>query len=90
MSATVASETVASETGVTVASETSVSGASETGASGLTGVSAGDETCYEKYDLSRRWRHTRSHASHDPVIWKYRHVGNCLLNDVTPPNHGQI
>jgi hypothetical protein len=24
------------------------------------------------------------------VAWKYHHVGNYLLNDVLPPNHGQI
>jgi hypothetical protein len=25
----------------------------------------------EKYDLSRHWRNARTHASHDPVAWKY-------------------
>jgi IMP dehydrogenase/GMP reductase len=44
----------------------------------------------ERYDLSRHWRNARTHASHDPVAWKYHHVGNYLLNDVLPPNHGQI
>jgi|GEM_PF-1871530 len=24
------------------------------------------------------------------VAWKYHHIGNYLLNDVLPPNHGQI
>ena len=52
----------------------------------LTGASAADE----KYDLSRHWRNSRTHASHDPVTWKYHHVGNYLLNDTLPPNHGQI
>jgi SfnB family sulfur acquisition oxidoreductase len=52
----------------------------------LSGASAADE----KYDLSRHWRNTRTHASHDPVDWKYHHVGNYLLNNVAPPNHGQI
>jgi alkylation response protein AidB-like acyl-CoA dehydrogenase len=50
------------------------------------GASAADE----RYDLSRHWRNSRTHASHDPVAWKYHHVGNYLLNDVPPPNHGQI
>jgi SfnB family sulfur acquisition oxidoreductase len=53
---------------------------------GLTGASAADE----KYDLSRHWRNARTHASHDPVSWKYHHVGNYMLNDVLPPNHGQL
>jgi len=52
----------------------------------LSGASAADE----KYDLSRHWRNARTHASHDPVTWKYHHIGNYLLNDVPPPNHGQI
>ncbi len=25
-----------------------------------------------------------------PVAWKYHHIGNYLLNDALPPNHGQI
>jgi alkylation response protein AidB-like acyl-CoA dehydrogenase len=52
----------------------------------LSGASAADE----KYDLSRHWRNARTHASHDPVAWKYHHIGNYLLNEVLPPNHGQI
>jgi hypothetical protein len=23
------------------------------------------------------------------VVWKYHHIGNYLLTDVLPPNHGQ-
>jgi SfnB family sulfur acquisition oxidoreductase len=66
------------------ASETAVAVASDLFS--LTGASAADE----KYDLSRHWRNARTHASHDPVTWKYHHIGNFLLNDVAPPNHGQL
>ncbi len=52
----------------------------------LTGASAADE----RHDLSRHWRNARTHGSHDPVAWKYHHLGNYLLNDALPPNHGQI
>jgi len=52
----------------------------------LSGASAADE----KHDLSRHWRNARTHASHDPADWKYHHVGNYYLNDVYPPNHGQV
>jgi SfnB family sulfur acquisition oxidoreductase len=52
----------------------------------LSGASAADE----RHDLSRHWRNARTHASHDPVHWKYHHVGNYLLNKAIPPNHGQI
>jgi alkylation response protein AidB-like acyl-CoA dehydrogenase len=66
------------------ASEVAVEVASDLFA--LSGASAADQ----RYDLSRHWRNARTHASHDPVDWKYHHVGNYLLNDVLPPNHGQI
>jgi SfnB family sulfur acquisition oxidoreductase len=52
----------------------------------LSGASAADE----RHDLSRHWRNARTHASHDPADWKYHHIGNYLLNQVPPPNHGQI
>jgi alkylation response protein AidB-like acyl-CoA dehydrogenase len=38
----------------------------------------------------QRRRNARTRASHDLVAWKYDHVGNYLLNDVLPPNRGQI
>jgi len=65
-------------------SETAVAVASDLFA--LTGASAADE----RHDLSRHWRNARTHASHDPVDWKYHHIGNYLLSDVPPPNHGQV
>jgi len=65
-------------------SETAVAVASDLFA--LAGASAADE----RYDLSRHWRNARTHASHDPVDWKYHHIGNYLLSDVPPPNHGQV
>jgi SfnB family sulfur acquisition oxidoreductase len=52
----------------------------------LSGASAADQ----RYDLSRHWRNARTHASHDPADWKYHHVGNYLLNEIPPPNHGQV
>jgi alkylation response protein AidB-like acyl-CoA dehydrogenase len=66
------------------ASDTAVEVASDLFA--LTGTSAADE----RHDLSRHWRNARTHASHDPVDWKYHHVGNFMLNHALPPNHGQL
>jgi SfnB family sulfur acquisition oxidoreductase len=66
------------------ASETAVEVASDLFA--LAGASAADE----RHDLSRHWRNARTHASHDPVDWKYHHVGNFMLNHALPPNHGQL
>jgi SfnB family sulfur acquisition oxidoreductase len=65
---------------------TEVAGEAASGLFELTGASAADE----KYDLSRHWRNSRTHASHDPASWKYHHIGNFMLNDIVPPNHGQL
>ena len=46
-------------------------------------------TAGERHDLSRHCRNARIRSSHDPVTWKYHHVGNYLLNGVLPPHHGQ-
>lgn len=42
------------------------------------------------HDLDRFWRNARTHAVHDPQLWKYRFVGNYWLNGVNPPRHGAI
>jgi SfnB family sulfur acquisition oxidoreductase len=65
-------------------SEAAVAIASELFA--LTGASATDE----QHDLHRHWRNARTHSVHDPIRWKYHHVGAGVLNDAVPPNHGQL
>jgi SfnB family sulfur acquisition oxidoreductase len=52
----------------------------------LCGTSATDQ----RWDLSRHWRNARTHSVHDPVDWKYHHLGAYELADVLPPNHGQL
>ncbi len=52
----------------------------------LTGTSATDE----KYNLSRHWRNARTHSVHDPVSWKYHHIGAFEISGTLPPNHGQL
>jgi alkylation response protein AidB-like acyl-CoA dehydrogenase len=39
------------------------------------------------YNLDRHWRNARVHTLHDPVRWKFFHVGNYYLNQVNPPRH---
>lgn len=51
---------------------------------------AGTSATASKYALDRHWRNARTHSVHDPVSWKYRHIGNWVLQRVAPPNHGQI
>jgi SfnB family sulfur acquisition oxidoreductase len=52
----------------------------------LCGASATDT----RHGLDRHWRNARTHSVHDPVDWKYHHLGAHLLIGASPPNHGQI
>lgn len=42
------------------------------------------------HDLDRHWRNARVHSVHDPLAWKYHHIAAWELDDVAPPNHGQL
>ncbi len=48
---------------------------------------AGTRSTLATYNLDRHWRNARTHTLHDPVRWKFFHVGNHLLNGVAPPRH---
>ncbi|MDQ0456349.1 SfnB family sulfur acquisition oxidoreductase [Rhizobium paknamense] len=50
----------------------------------------GARSTLETYGLDRFWRNARTHSLHDPVRWKYHHVGNYYLNGQLPPRHGAI
>ncbi|MBV8794923.1 MAG: SfnB family sulfur acquisition oxidoreductase [Hyphomicrobiales bacterium] len=47
----------------------------------------GTRSTLAQYNFDRHWRNARAHTLHDPVRWKYFHVGNHLLNGVAPPRH---
>lgn len=48
---------------------------------------AGTRSTLAEFNLDRHWRNARTHTLHDPVRWKYFHVGNYALNGVPPPRH---
>lgn len=50
----------------------------------------GSRSTLESYGLDRFWRNARTHSLHDPVRWKYHHIGNFYLNGQKPPRHGAI
>jgi len=52
----------------------------------LTGTSGTDD----RHDLHRRWRNARTHSVHDPIDWRYHHVGAYAVNGTLPPNHGHL
>ncbi|WP_067885491.1 SfnB family sulfur acquisition oxidoreductase [Nocardia vaccinii] len=41
-------------------------------------------------NLDHFWRNARTHTLHDPVRWKYQHLGRALLHDTAPPLHGVL
>jgi SfnB family sulfur acquisition oxidoreductase len=47
----------------------------------------GTRTVLGQHNLDRHWRNARTHTLHDPVRWKYFHIGNHVLNGVRPPRH---
>ena len=48
---------------------------------------AGTRSTLAAHNLDRHWRNARAHTLHDPVRWKYFHVGNYYLNEIDPPRH---
>ncbi|HET6165225.1 MAG TPA: SfnB family sulfur acquisition oxidoreductase [Marmoricola sp.] len=40
--------------------------------------------------LDRHWCNARTHTLHDPVRWKYQHLGRHALTGQAPPRHGSI
>ena len=48
---------------------------------------AGTRSTLAEHNLDRHWRNARAHTLHDPVRWKFFHVGNFYLNGLAPPRH---
>ena len=48
---------------------------------------AGARSTLSRHGLDRHWRNARVHTLHDPVRWKFFHVGNYYLNGEHPPRH---
>ncbi|MFI9632464.1 SfnB family sulfur acquisition oxidoreductase [Nocardia sp. NPDC051929] len=50
----------------------------------------GTRSAVADLNLHHFWRNARTHTLHDPVRWKYQHIGRALLHDAAPPLHGVI
>jgi SfnB family sulfur acquisition oxidoreductase len=46
---------------------------------------SGASATLRKYNFDRHWRNARTHTTHDPVSYKYKAIGDFLLNDTYPP-----
>ncbi|WP_280400226.1 SfnB family sulfur acquisition oxidoreductase [Nocardia carnea] len=51
---------------------------------------SGTRSAAAELNLSHFWRNARTHTLHDPVRWKYQHLGRTLLHGTPPPLHGVI
>ncbi|WP_063006955.1 SfnB family sulfur acquisition oxidoreductase [Nocardia kruczakiae] len=51
---------------------------------------SGTRSAAADLDLDRFWRNARTHTLHDPVRWKYQHIGRAVLNGTPPPLHGVV
>jgi alkylation response protein AidB-like acyl-CoA dehydrogenase len=51
---------------------------------------SGTRSAAASLGLDRHWRNARTHTLHDPVRWKYHHLGRWTLLGVPPPRHGHI
>ncbi|AYF75446.1 SfnB family sulfur acquisition oxidoreductase [Nocardia yunnanensis] len=51
---------------------------------------AGTRSATTDLNLHHFWRNARTHTLHDPLRWKYHHLGRSLLHETPPPLHGVI
>lgn len=50
----------------------------------------GTRSTANNLNLDHFWRNARTHTSHDPVRWKFHHLGRSLLHGTPPPLHAAI
>ncbi|ATL65193.1 SfnB family sulfur acquisition oxidoreductase [Nocardia terpenica] len=51
---------------------------------------SGTRSAAADLNLDHFWRNARTHTLHDPVRWKYQHLGRAILHGTAPPLHGVI
>ena len=50
----------------------------------------GTRSTATELNLGHFWRNARTHTVHDPIRWKYQHIGRALLHGTPPPLHPAI
>jgi SfnB family sulfur acquisition oxidoreductase len=51
---------------------------------------SGTRSAAADLNLDHFWRNARTHTLHDPIRWKYQHIGRALLHGTPPPLHSAI
>jgi SfnB family sulfur acquisition oxidoreductase len=50
----------------------------------------GPAASLQALNLHRHWRNARTHTLHDPIRWKFHHLGRFTLLGISPPRHEQL
>jgi SfnB family sulfur acquisition oxidoreductase len=50
----------------------------------------GPAASLQDLNLHRHWRNARTHTLHDPVRWKFHHLGRFTLLGISPPRYEQV
>ena len=51
---------------------------------------AGTRSAADELNLHHFWRNARTHTLHDPVRWKYQHLGRYVLHGTPPPRNAVV
>jgi len=51
---------------------------------------SGTRSAAADLNLDHFWRNARTHTLHDPVRWKYQHIGRAIVHGTPPPLHSAI
>ncbi|UPK75207.1 SfnB family sulfur acquisition oxidoreductase [Nocardioidaceae bacterium SCSIO 66511] len=51
---------------------------------------SGTRAAAAELNLGRHWRNARTHTLHDPIRWKYHHIGRHTLSGIAPPRTAVI
>jgi len=80
----------AAEASIAVAAAKTLADRSSTEVSSALFELTGTRSTATHLGLDHFWRNARTHTVHDPIRWKYQHIGRALLHGTPPPLHSAI
>lgn len=80
----------AAEASLAVATAKTLADRTSTEVAGALFELCGTRSTAVELNLSHFWRNARTHTVHDPIRWKYQHIGRSLLHGTPPPLHSAI
>lgn len=80
----------AAEASLSVATAKILADKTSTDVSGALFEVCGTRSAAANLNLDHFWRNARTHTVHDPIRWKYQHIGRAVLHGTPPPLHSAI